>query len=105
MTKQQQIEALSTENEQLRALLAQTLEDHKGVVHTLNCKLLEAHSVRSKWQQRALAGVGTAAERVSSWCSRETREPGYESDWADRARAARDAAMSNGTTTVVTTGE
>ena len=91
MTKQQQIEALSTENEQLRALLAQTLEDHKAVVHALNRKLLEAHSARSKWQQRALAGVGAAAERVSSW--------------ADRARAARDAAMSNGTTTVVTTGE
>lgn len=81
MTKQQQIDVLRTENEQLRALLAKSIADHAAEKAVLDRKLFQLNSERSKWEARARAAQ---YQHVTG------------STFAERAAMARALAMSTG---------
>lgn len=48
-----ELKAARTENEQLRALLAQAIFDHQAEVRVLSSKLFQAHAARSKAEAQA----------------------------------------------------
>jgi len=82
MTKQQQIDTLRTENEQLRAQLAASFADNA----MLNRKLFQLNSERAKWEARARAAQHQHVTGGS---------------FAERAAAARDVAMHTGRSVAV----
>lgn len=79
MTKQQQIDVLKTENEQLRAQLAASFADNA----MLNRKLFQLNSERAKWEARARAAQSTYVNAPHG-------------SFAERAAYARDEAMRTG---------
>jgi hypothetical protein len=94
-SKQQRIDTLVAENENLRSLLAASYANldtlrtqHEENVRILNRKLFQLSSDRSKWEARARAAQSTSVSAARS-------------SYAERMLAAREEAMRTGRSVAV----